>query len=704
MPIPVFRSIWLSMAMACAGSVAQVSGQALNAQNGASPATDIDLLERQALEEGQAGKTEDALRDYRRALEQRPDWKEGMWNLGMLEYGSDRFEEAKGTFQKVVNFAPGLGIAWSLLGLSEFETADYDNALAHMAKAQSLGIKNDDEIARVSSYHLGILCVRAGQFERASNLLLGTFGTAMASPQAKLALGLATLRVPLLPSQLDPSREALVQAAGEAAAAGTGQQASFAALVRDHPELPYLHYAYGLALAEAGRVKEAREQILKEATISPASPVVWIELSRLELRLGAETEALKAAQEAVRISPDNQDAHLVLAQAWQSAGKGQQAAAERAFRPAAGESNPAPEQRMVPLYANAAAKADTAPEAIQQRWNRAMREYSAAHYPAAIIDLKAWLATTPESGTGWALLGLSEFALKDFDNALIHLDRGSRLGLSAGSESLSLAGYTFGILLVRAGRFEQAAGVLASISDASGPLAQKMEFALGLVLLRRAELPDVMSPTDAELVTAAGSIESLLLESQYDKAFPHLKLLLERYPATPFLHYAYGTALIALSQFDQAAAQMQAERSVSPGSELPCVRLASIALRQHDSAAAIQWAQQALQLAPDSVDAHYLLGRASLEAGDPTSAIRELEIAARLSPASPEVHFNLAKAYARAKLSEKAQQEREIFSGLIKTEESQPGSQASQVDSGPRDPADGTKASPGNASALPRLQ
>jgi tetratricopeptide (TPR) repeat protein len=704
MPFPAFRSIWLSMAMAFAASAAQVSGQALDAQNGARPAADIDLLERQALEEGQAGKTEDALRDYHLALEQHPDWKEGMWNLGMLEYGSDRFAEAKATFQKVVDFAPGLGIAWSFLGLSEFEMADYDNALAHLDKAQSLGIKDDDEIARVSSYHLGILCVRAGQFERASSLLLGTFGTGMASPQAKLALGLATLRIPLLPSQLDPSREALVQAAGEAAAAGTGQQASFAALVRDHPELPYLHYAYGLALAGAGREKEAREEILEETGISPASPEVWIELSRLELRLGAETEALKAAQEAVRISPDNQDAHLVLAQAWQSAGKGQQAVAESAFAPAAAESNPAPEQRMVLLYANAAAKAETAPEANQQRWNRAMTDYSAAQYPAAIIDLKAWLATTPESGTGWALLGLSEFALKDIDNALIHLDRGSRLGLSAGSESLSQAGYTFGILLVRAGRFEQAAKVLASIGDASGPLAQKVGFALGLVLLRRAELPEVVSSSDTELVTAAGSVESLLLESQYDKALPQLKLLLQRYPATPFLHYAYGTALIALSQFDQAAAQMQAERSISPASELPCVRMASIALRQHDSAAAIAWAQQALQLAPNSVDSHYLVGRASLEAGELTLAIRELEIAARLSPASPEVHFNLAKAYARAKMTEKAQQERDIFSGLIKTQESQPGSQASQVDSGPRDPADGTKASPGNVPALPRLQ
>jgi tetratricopeptide (TPR) repeat protein len=704
MPISILRSIWLAMAIAFAASVAQVSGQTPPiAQNGASSAADIDLLEQQALDEGQAGKTEDAIRDFRRALEQRPDWKEGMWNLGMLEYGSDRFAAAKDTFQKVVDFAPGLGVAWSLLGLSEFETADYDHALAHLERAQSLGIK-DDDIARVSSYHLGILWVRAGQFEPASSLLLATFGAGIASPQAKIALGLAALRVPLLPSQLDPSREALVEAAGEAMAAGAGQQADLAALLRNNPELPYLHYAYGLSLFAAGKEKEAREQILEETRISPSSPVPWSELSRLDLQLGAPSEALKAAQEAVRVSPDNQDAHSVLAQAWQLAGNAQRAAAEKAFVPTGAAGNAAPEQRMILLYANAAMKADNAPEANQQRWNRAMAEYTTGQYPAAIIDLKAWLATTPESGTGWAILGLSEFAMKDFDNALIHLDRGSRLGLSASTESLSLAKYTFGILLVHAGRFEEAARILSSATDASGPLAKEVEFALGLVLLRRAEFPDAVSRSEKELVASAGSIESLLLQSQYDKAFPQLKVLLQRYPAMPFLHYAYGTALIALSQFDQAAAQMQAEMPISHASELPCVRLASIALRQHDSAAAIQWAQKALQLAPNSVDAHYLLGRASLETGDQTSAIRELEIAARLSPASPEIHFNLAKAYARAKMTEKAQQERDIFSELKKTEESQPGSLASQVESSPRDPADGSKAPPAKAPVSPRLQ
>ena len=167
-----------------------------------------------------------------------------------------------------------------------------------------------------------------------------------------------------------------------------------------------------------------------------------------------------------------------------------------------------------------------------------MQEYSAGQYSAATADLKAWLAVTPESGTGWAMLGLCEFELKDFDNALIHLDRGAKLGLNASPESLALARYTYGILLVHAGQFEQAAEVLASDSNAAGPITAKVEYALGLVLLRKAEFPDAVNVQQAALVRAAGRIESLLQQSKYDEAFPQFKLLLDQYPATPFLHYA----------------------------------------------------------------------------------------------------------------------------------------------------------------------
>jgi cytochrome c-type biogenesis protein CcmH/NrfG len=145
------------------------------------------------------------------------------------------------------------------------------------------------------------------------------------------------------------------------------------------------------------------------------------------------------------------------------------------------------------------------------------------------------------------------------------------------------------------------------------------------------------------------------------------------------------------------------EMTLSPRSELPLVRLASIALRQHDPVTAIAWSQRALALSPNSVEAHYLFGRACLETGDLASAMRELEIADKLSPASPEIHFNLAKAYARAKLTEKAQYERDTFSRLNQAAESQRGRQGSQVYLGTRGAADVTTTSPAEAPSQPPL-
>ncbi|MGA3371407.1 MAG: tetratricopeptide repeat protein [Terracidiphilus sp.] len=661
MPIPTLRTVCLAAALAFLYGFGWAFVAA--AQSPSATQVDLDSLRRQALQEGETGKTEEAIRDYQRALELQPDWKEGLWNLGMLQYDSNQFPQARASFQKVVVFAPNLGIAWSLLGLSEYETGDYDDALTHLEKAQALGVQ-DEEIARVSSYHLGILLIRASEFERASALLLENFGTGLVSPQAKIALGLAMLRVPLLPDQLDPSREALVLAAGEAATIGADEPVRLAALLETYPNIPYLHYACGLALAKAGKNKEALEQFLAETKLSPDSPLPWIELSRIQLSQGAAGDALKAAREAVRLAPENRDAHELLAQALEAAGNKDQAAAERSFVPPANASHPAPEQRILLLYAHANAKAATPPEANLGIWLRALTEFTANQYSAAAADFKASLAVTPENGNGWALLGICEYQLKDYDNALIHLERSSKLGLAAKPEYLTLARYTYGVLLVHAARFEEATEVLAKATDPADPLAAKVEYALGLALLRRAQFPEAASSQDAALIAAAGRIAVLLQQSDYDHALPQFKLLLEKYPTAPFLHYAYGTALIALSNFDQAAAQMQAEAAISPKSELPCVRLASIALRQRDGATAIPWAQKALALAPNSVDAHYLLGRASLETGDLDAAIRELELAAKLSPASPEIHFNLAKAYAKAKMPEKAQHERDVFSAL----------------------------------------
>ena len=89
-----------------------------------------------------------------------------------------------------------------------------------------------------------------------------------------------------------------------------------------------------------------------------------------------------------------------------------------------------------------------------------MRNYSAGRYSDAVAELKPWLNTNPADGTSWAVLGLSEFALKDYDNAQIHLERGEQLGLGGSADAVRQAKYTLGILLIRSGEFDHASEVL----------------------------------------------------------------------------------------------------------------------------------------------------------------------------------------------------------------------------------------------------
>ena len=610
---------------------------------------DVNTLQTQALQEAQDGKLDDSIRDYKCVLELRPDWKEGWWNLGTLQYSANRFAEAQSTFTNVVKFAPSMGVAWSMLGLSEFETKDFTDSETHLEKAQSLGI-DDEEIKRVSVYHLGMLLVRSGHYKQAQDLLLSTFGGDGITPQLKYVLGLALLRIPLLPTEIDPSQEALVTAAGDVAAAGDPTNL-FPALIGMHGDTPYLHYAYGLALDKAARQKEALAQMREEISISPQSPLPWVEIGRIEGALGDAKESRAAIAKATALS------------------------AEASTR----------EERIIQRYSNVAAEASLGggPITGSDPGDKGMKEYATGQYLSAISDLKVSLSMYPDNGTGWAVLGLSEFKVQDYGSALIHLERGRALGLNGSAGSVRTATYTLGILLIHAGEFDRATDLLASALKMI-PNDEEIEYALGLALLRRPEFPG-QETQQHDVISRAGKIAALLQASRYDEAFPMFKSLLQQFPAEPFLHYAYGTALLALSEFEEAAVQMHAETEISPKSELPYVSLASIKVREHKAAEAIPFARRALALAPQSAEAHYLLGRASLETGDDATAVSELEIAAKLSPGSPEVHFNLAKAYARTQRVEEATRERATFARLNESAQVEKNQKGNQVYAGPRD-------------------
>ena len=690
----------------------------------------FESLVKSAAAARESGRPGDAIRDYKQALELRPEWSEGWWYLGTLQYDGDQYAEAIRSFQNLVQLAPGAGPGWSFLGLCEFEIKDYANSLEHLKKGMSLGEGADPELARVAKYHLSLLLIRSGSFDEATHLLVTAFGQNQVSVQVKTALGMALLRVPLLPEEIDASQDALVQAAGEVGVSLVRNDTAKAlekllALLKDHPNVPYIHYAYGRALFSADRLKDAARELRDETRVSPESGLVRVEMSRVLLRMRRPQEAVRSAEEAVKLVPDSSEAHRALGQALKALRNDERSVQELAAAEKLAPEKTKSEKRIVRLYgqqsflnnssrvqatatqvntgadegfdelsrqaaeAQQAGNASKAIEVYQKalqlrpewddgRWNLAMLCFSTARYPEAIASLKIFLERKPAFGTAWAVMGLSEFETRDFKNALIHLERGEELGFGGSAGSVRIARLRLATLLNQDGQFERAMQTLAP-ETASSLLDKEVQLVLGVALLRRRLLPEQIDPAKNPLIETAGEVAALLQNSEYDLAFTKFELILKEYPGIPFLHYAFGTALLALSRYDEAEKQIREELKISPQSELPYLRLASLALKRRQPAEALPLAQRAAQIAADSAEAHYLWGRASFDLGQNETAVRELESASRLSPGSPEVHFSLAKAYVRAKLPEKAEEERTIFAhlnALAEQQRSKTGNQA----------------------------
>jgi len=593
----------------------------------------FETLSKSATAAREAGHLQKAIEYYRRAVQLRPDWTEGWWYLGTMSYDANRFADAIAFFQKAVVLAPNLSDAWTFLGLCEFAQKDYENARQHLQKGKALGPSGDLDLDRVAHFHLALLQIRNGAFTGGARLIASDFSKAEIPTQAQFALGLAMLRIPLVPEEVAPSKEAIIQEAGHLAAQSFATATEnfadvFPALLAKHPNAPYLHYAYGQYLAEDSREQEATVAFRKEAELSPNSEL-------------AKTSPEIIPRDASALQRINAE---------------------------------------VAAYYSDSGSPSATDLTAGDPWGLALQDFALHKYSDAVRHLTAVVKAQPGSGTAWAMLGLSEFELKQYDNARIHLQKGQDLGWGGSVDSVRDARYHLALLLIRDGEFERATSFLVSDSDKdAATLRQEIRFALGMALLRLPHLPQEIPAQDHALVERAGEISSLLYESKYDLAFPKLKSLIAEHPATHFLHYAYGTALSSLSQFPEAQKQLVEETRISPGSDLPYLSLASIDLKLKQPENALPFAQRALTLAPQSPEPHYYLGRCYLELDKPQDAITELVAAARLLPGSPDVHFQLARAYAKTKQNEKATQERETFQQLNALAEKQRGRLGSQA-------------------------
>ena len=291
----------------------------------AAAATPFPELARQAAAAREANRPQEAATLYRRALRQKPDWTEGWWYLGTILYDRNSYAEAADALSHFVKLEPKAAPGWAILGLCEFETGRYADSLAHVERGITLGLANDNPLAKVARYHSALLLTRSGQFERAL-VRFSELSTLGANDQdTVVAAGLAGLRIPILPAELRPARRPLVEQVGRAVMAAGGRQAAaakplFEQLVAAYPNEPQLHNLYGSYLLGMDPDAALREW-QRELEISPGHVPARLQIAFEYLKRGEAPKAVPYAEEAVRIEPESFAAHNALGRALTESGE-----------------------------------------------------------------------------------------------------------------------------------------------------------------------------------------------------------------------------------------------------------------------------------------------------------------------------------------------------------------------------------------------
>jgi tetratricopeptide (TPR) repeat protein len=277
----------------------------------------FDALVKEADAARDANRLADAIPLYEKALAHDQKWVEGWWALGTSNYQLDRYQPARDAFRRVLDLQPQNGAAVTFKGLCEFQLRNYDVALIDLTGGRALGIQNK-ELVSVARYHTAILMTRNEQFEQAMQVLNDFSLEGNDTPRVIEALGLAAIRMPILPSDLPGTRREMVLLAGRAAYFTqsrmlTAAQKAFEELVARYPETPNIHYAFGVYLT-AEQPDKAIEQFKEELKVSPRHPWSSLQIAFEYIKRAEWEEARPWAQQAVTDAPDNFVAHRAMGQ------------------------------------------------------------------------------------------------------------------------------------------------------------------------------------------------------------------------------------------------------------------------------------------------------------------------------------------------------------------------------------------------------
>jgi tetratricopeptide (TPR) repeat protein len=273
----------------------------------------------QASDARQAERWDEAIGLYAKLVKLKPDYVEGYWYQGTAYYTQDDFPHCKEAFRRVTSLAPKNGAAYAFLGLCEFGLKEYDRSLQHLLQSRIHGIGDVPDLGGVARYHAAILMSRMEQYEQALETLGEFAGEGNDNPRVIEAMGIATLRLPMLPTETPPDRREMILMAGRAsymmATRNTAAaERAFDQLASRYPETPNVHYAFGVFLLQE-KGERALEEFKRELEIQPDHPWSLMQMAFEYLKQGDAATALPIGKQAVAAAPNSFSARKALGQA-----------------------------------------------------------------------------------------------------------------------------------------------------------------------------------------------------------------------------------------------------------------------------------------------------------------------------------------------------------------------------------------------------
>lgn len=295
--------------------------------------TDFQRLAASALEADRVGHYSDAADLYRQALAKNPEWSVGWKNLGTLLADRGDYRAAREALEILVKLEPRNGDALILLGVCDFKMGKYDDAVSHLEKARAFHISSR-ALASVLYYYSASVMIQRGDFDSARKRLLLLAYQDVSTDALMEAYGLATLRIKVIPGAEAADVRDVVLEVGRFASTTSHLKVAearegFERLLAKYPAQPGLHYAYGEYLAAHQLFSEACDQFSREIPLAPMDPMPRVQLAAVksqELNLGVE--ALRWAEEAVKLAPSSFAARFVLGKILLKLGRYDEAAGE----------------------------------------------------------------------------------------------------------------------------------------------------------------------------------------------------------------------------------------------------------------------------------------------------------------------------------------------------------------------------------------